>query len=135
MLRHVPLQLPEPDESQQHQVREQERREGRRPEDELVEPRVARRVPVGRDVVIEAEQADRPLQQQDDEAKAQVATADRRDEDREEEADSQGAGDDGYPFTLVEKAVLSVVGEAEDEVPEEAAQGHEQYPARPFLGL
>ena len=52
-----------------------------------------------------------------------------------EKAHGKGAGDDGHPFHLPEEAVLRVVGDAEDEVSDKAAEREEEDPLRPFQGV
>ena len=89
-------------------------------------------VQIGQVVQAEAEDSDHRLQDHHARADHQESSVDAHEEQSQQETDRQGAADHRNPFGGVKKAVLSVIGQAEDEVADETAQGQEQHPHRPI---
>ena len=82
-----------------------------------------------------AEQADRHLNQKDQSAENEEASRHRREKDRHQETDREGTARDGDPFRPVEEAILCMIGQTEDEVPDHASQTQQNHPPWPLLGL
>ena len=89
-------------------------------------------VPVSQRVETKPQRAHGSLRQHDDPAQPQERAVCFHEQRYDQKPRSHRAADDGNPFGAVEKPVLSVVGEAEDEIAGEAAGRKKDDPMRPF---
>ena len=123
---------PKSDQAKNGEIGEQQRCQGRRAVNKVIERASGRAMQIGRGVQQETPDTDDRFEQKNPDAQTEKFAGNLGDQRNEQEPHGKRSGNHRHPFHVVEEAVRGMVCERKNEIAEESAKGEQEHPLCPF---